>query len=319
MYSIEALREAGITDFRIVVGDTAPEVMAAVGDGSRWGIRVTYLRQDAPRGLAHAVHIAEDFMAGEPFVMFLGDNVLKGGVADFVRRFRETRPDALILLSRVPDAQRFGVAELRDGRVVRLVEKPEVPPSDLALVGVYLFNHRIFEAVRVIKPSWRGELEITDAIQQLVDWGYTVEPHLVEGWWKDTGKPEDVLEANRLLLDTIEPRVEGEVDASELSGRVRIGAGTRVVRSVVRGPVVIGEGCEIEDAYIGPFTSIGDRCRVRGSEVENSVILEGCVIDRVGVRIDGSLLGRGVVLERAPDRPRAISLVLGDQSRARIV
>ncbi len=328
-YAIEAIREAGITDFGVIVGDTKREVKEAVGDGSRWGIRVTYIEQDAPRGLAHAVLIARDFLQDDPFIMFLGDNLVREGVTAFVRRFEEARaaaaaqggegPNALILLSEVDEPQRFGVAELRDGRVVRLVEKPKEPPSNLALVGVYLFDRHIHEAVRAIQPSWRGELEITDAIQWLVEHGYTVEPHLVTGWWKDTGKPEDVLEANRLVLEGIERRVEGEVDAlSRVDGRVVVERGARVVNSVVRGPAVIGAGAVIKNAYVGPFTSIGPNVTVRNSEIENSVVLADSVISDVGARIDESLIGRNVVLARTDGLPRAVKVVLGDNSRASI-
>lgn len=318
-YGIEALQDAGISDFGVVVGDTADEVIAGIGDGSRWGVRVTYIRQDQPLGLAHAVATAADWLGDEPFVLFLGDNLVRDGVTPFVERFRASTPNALILLSRVPDPQRFGVAELQDGRVVRLVEKPPVPASDLALVGVYLFDHHILRAVREITPSARGELEITDAIQWLVDHGYTVEPHLVQGWWKDTGKPEDVLDANRLVLETLEPANEGDVAPdSDVRGRVSIGAGSVVRGSVIRGPAVIGCDCRIENAYVGPFTALGDGVVVRNAEVENSVLMPGARLLDVGVRIDGSLLGRNVEVTRTPERPRALQLVLGDNSQAKV-
>lgn len=318
-YVIEAIRDAGITDFGIVVGDTRKEIVEAVGDGSRWGIRVTYIEQDAPRGLAHAVKVARPFIGDQPFVMFLGDNIVRGGVSDFLRRFHASRPNALILLSRVSDPRRFGVAELREGQVVRLVEKPQDPPSDLALVGVYLFDRHIFEAVEAIKPSWRDELEITDAIQYLIDRGYVVEPHMVNGWWKDTGKPEDVLDANRLILETIDGSMEGEVDeASDITGRVAVGMGARVVNSSVRGPVVIGEGALVQDAYVGPFTALGPNVVVRNSEIENSVVLADSVISDVSGRIDGSLIGRNVHLARTDTLPKVVRVVLGDNSRVSV-
>src|SRR4030095_7206104 len=242
-YGIEALAGAGIREIGIVVGDTREEIKTAVGDGSRWGVKVTYIEQDAPRGLAHAVLISEPFMGSDPFVMSLGDTLLNRGIDGFVEEFVREKPAAQILLTRVPDPQMFGVAELDNGRVVRLVEKPKEPKSDLALVGVYMFSPAVFESVKRIRPSFRNELEITDAIQDLIDRGLEVRPHLVDGWWKDTGKLEDMLEANRLILDTIARRVEGTVDAeSRIEGKVVIEAGAVVERSVIRGPVVIGEG-----------------------------------------------------------------------------
>lgn len=318
-YALEAVRDAGISDIGIIVGDTRQEVMAAVGDGSRWGVKITYIHQEAPLGLAHAVKTARSFLQRDSFLMFLGDNLVREGVASFVERFRQTRPNALILLSRVEEPQRFGVAELRDGKVVRLVEKPRVPPSDLALVGVYLFDYNIFEAVDNIRPSWRNELEITDAIQYLVDRGLVVEPHMVTGWWKDTGKPEDVLEANRLLLEAIETSIAGELGAStQVHGRAAVGEGTIITGTVIRGPVCIGRDCRIINSYIGPFTSIGDRVTIENSEVEHSVIMEDSSIRDVGVRIDESLIGRGVVIGKAPALPRVYKFIMGDNSRATV-
>ncbi|MCL4425367.1 MAG: glucose-1-phosphate thymidylyltransferase [Firmicutes bacterium] len=315
-YAIEAIRDAGIYELGIVVGETQPEVRRAVGDGSRCGVKVTYIEQEAPLGLAHAVKIARPFLQEEPFVLFLGDNIVREGITTFVERFKASKPDALILLSRVAEPQRFGVAELREGRIVRLVEKPKTPPSDLALVGVYLFNHHIFEAAEAIGPSWRNELEITDAIQYLIDKGYVVEPHMVAGWWKDTGKPEDVLEANRLMLAAIETRIAGEVDdSSNLTGQVVIEPGGRVVNSCIRGPAIIGEGSLIMNAYIGPFTSIGPNVTIVNSEVEHSVILTDSTVSDVPERIDDSLIGRNVVIKRSQAKPLAIKMVLGDNSR----
>jgi len=316
-YALEAIVAAGVTDLGIVVGDTAPEIKQAVGDGTRWGARVTYIRQDAPRGLAHAVKVARPFLDDSPFIMYLGDNIVREGVTEFVERFRRRGPDSLVLLSEVDEPQRFGVAEVRDGRVARLVEKPQVPPSNLALVGVYMFSPRVHDAVDDIKPSRRNELEITDAIQWLLDHRCTVEHHLVGGWWKDTGKPEDVLEANRLVLETLEPEMLGDVDASsQIVGRAAIGPEARIIRSTVRGPAIIGPGSVIEDSYIGPFTAIAPGVRILGSEVEHSVVLEDSVIDHVPGRIDESLIGRNVRVTRATSRPRAYRLILGDNSQA---
>lgn len=320
-YAIEAIRDAGITEIGVIVGDTADEVMAALGDGSRWGVEITYIPQEAPLGLAHAVKIAQEFMAGDPFVMYLGDNLIADGIKRFVEEFLGDECDAQILLAHVPNASEFGVAELSpDGSVKRLVEKPADPPSDLALVGVYLFNHRVFEAVNAIEPSARGELEITDAIQWLVDSGANVRPHVIGGWWKDTGKLSDMLEANRIMLDKIESEVLGNDDAdSQIHGRVRLGEGSRLVNSVVRGPAIIGESCDVIDAYIGPYTSVGDGCKVIGSEIEHSIMLAGSRVENCGIRIADSLLGVGAVVRKADRVPAAYHLMLGDNSEVEIV
>ena len=318
-YGLEALAASGLEEIGIVVGDTHQEIREAVGDGSRWGVRVTYIPQDAPLGLAHAVLTAEPFLRGAPFVMYLGDNLIREPLAPLVSRFQAAAPAAQILLAKVPNPQEFGVAILDGDRVVRLVEKPAVPPSDLALVGVYMFDHHIFDAARGIRPSGRGELEITDAIQYLIDHGLAVRPHVIEGWWKDTGKLEDLLEANRIVLDTLDSRVEGLVEESEITGRVVIERDARVVRSVVRGPAIIGRGAVIENAYVGPFTALGDGVTLRGSEVEHSIILEGSSVTDVGTRIESSLLGRGVRVYRAATKPRAYNLMLGDRSQVGLV
>src|SRR5918998_1051768 len=305
-YGIEAIAAAGIHDIGIVVGETQAEIRAAVGDGSRWGVRVEYIPQDAPLGLAHAVKISEPFIGHEPFVMYLGDNLLNKGITPFVREFERERPAAQILLARVPDPQMFGVAELRDGKVVRLVEKPKEPIGDLALVGVYMFGPEVFESVNRIRPSFRNELEITDAIQDLIDRGLRVHPHIVDGWWKDTGKVEDMLEANRLILETIDRRVEGTVDAeSRIEGKVVVEAGALIERSVVRGPAIIGRGARIIHGYVGPFTSIGNDVEIRDTEIEHSIVLEGCCLRDLANRVIDSLLGKNVKIYREPVKPSA--------------
>jgi glucose-1-phosphate thymidylyltransferase len=318
-YGIEAMAGAGVRDVGIVVGDTAPEIRAAVGDGSRWGLRITYIEQDAPRGLAHAVMISQSFIGSDPFVMYLGDNLLNKGIKPFVDRFLEERPAAQILLAHVPDPQMFGVAELLDGKVVRLVEKPKEPKSDLALVGVYLFGPEIFESVRRIRPSWRNELEITDAIQDLIDRGLVVRPVVVDGWWKDTGRLEDMLEANRLILDTLDRRIEGTIDAaSRVEGKVVIEPGAVVERSVVRGPAIIGARARIIHAYVGPFTSIMNDVEIRDSEIEHSIVLEGSAISDLANRVEDSLIGRNVKIYRLPVKPTAYRFMLGDNSEVGI-
>jgi glucose-1-phosphate thymidylyltransferase len=318
-YAIESLAAAGIRDIGIVVGDTQAEIRAAVGDGSSWGVAVTYIEQDAPRGLAHAVLISEPFIGAEPFVMYLGDNLLNKGITSFVEEFVREKPAAQILLARVPDPQMFGVAELSEGRVVRLIEKPREPKSDLALVGVYMFSPVVFEAVKTIRPSLRNELEITDAIQYLIDRGLEVRPHIVDGWWKDTGKLEDMLEANRLILDRIERRVDGSVDAdSRVEGKVIVEAGASVEHSVVRGPVIIGARARIVNAYVGPFTSIMNDAEVLESEIEHSIVLEGSSIKNLGARIEDSLIGKNVRIYRLPVKPSAYRFMLGDNSEVGI-
>jgi glucose-1-phosphate thymidylyltransferase len=329
-YGLEAIADAGIKQVGIVVGDTADEVMAAVGDGSGWGLSVTYIPQEAPLGLAHAVLIAREFLAGDDFVMYLGDNLLKQSLKDFVDRFEDDRiqariptlegahhdgPCAQILLKPVPDPHRFGVAELApDGSVIRLIEKPADPPSNLALVGVYLFDARVHDAVAAIKPSARGELEITDAIQWLVDRGLRVRTEVLEGWWIDTGKLTPLLEANRLILETLERRVDGQVDEeSEIDGRVVVEKGARVIRSRIRGPVVVGADTTISDSFVGPFSAIGRRCSIETSEVEHSVILDDCRVVGAG-RLEDSLLGHYVEVARSQRRPRATRLMVGDHS-----
>ena len=318
-YGIEAMAEAGIREVGIVVGDTAAEIQAAVGDGSRWGLTVTYIPQDAPRGLAHAVLISQPYLGDDPFVMYLGDNLLNKGIRPFVEQFTAERPAAQILLAHVPDPQMFGVAELSDGRVVRLVEKPREPKSDLALVGVYMFGPEIFTSVHRIRPSWRCELEITDAIQDLLDRGLEVRPHIVDGWWKDTGKLEDMLEANRLILDTLPRRIDGEVDGeSRIEGKVVIERGAVIERSVVRGPVIIGARARIVHAYIGPFTSIMNDVTVRDAEIEHSIVLEGSEISDLGNRVEDSLIGKNVRIYRVPVKPSAYRFMLGDNSEVGI-
>ena len=315
-YGIEAMAAAGIRDVGVIIApETGDEIRAVAGDGSQFGVRITYIVQDEPLGLAHAVLTAEPFLGDSPFVMYLGDNLLQGGMEELVRDFREHEPEALILLTPVPDPQNYGVAELgSDGGVVRLVEKPAEPPSNLALVGVYMFTPQIHEAARAIEPSGRGELEITDAIQWLVDSGRRVEPHVVRGWWKDTGRLEDMLEANRLILDTVVRRIDGELREAQVDGRVVVEAGARLERATVRGPAIIGAGAVVRDAYIGPYTAVGRRCVIEGAEVEHSILLEGSSVRHLDGRMESSLLGRDVAISRGSRQPRAYRFMVGDKS-----
>jgi glucose-1-phosphate thymidylyltransferase len=314
---LAAIAEAGITEVGIVVGQTAEEVRAAVGDGAAWGIEVTYIRQEAPLGLAHAVMTAADFVRGQPFVMYLGDNVLMGGIGRFVAEFERHRPDAQIFLAHVPEPEQFGVAVLEGDRVVRLVEKPKEPPSDLALVGVYLFDDSILEAVATLEPSGRGEYEITEAIQWLIDHGRSVRAEMVDGYWKDTGRPEDLLEANRQMLSILRPSVAGEVDGeSRLEGPVVIEPGAKVVGSRIVGPVIVGAGALVEDSELGPDVALSPSCVVTSSRVRDSIVMEGSRIEGIPL-VSGSILGRNAELRRSG--PGDVHrLVLGDQSRVEI-
>jgi glucose-1-phosphate thymidylyltransferase len=318
-YGLEAIAAAGITDVGIVVGDTAPAIEAAIGDGSRFGISATYIRQQAPLGLAHAVLVARDFLGDDDFVMYLGDNFIVGGITGLVEEFTATRPAARIMLARVSDPRSFGVAELdQEGRVTRLEEKPPEPKSDLALVGVYLFTSAVHEAVAALQPSWRGELEITEAIQWLLDNGRVVNSTTITGYWKDTGNVTDMLEVNRLVLEGLEPRLDGHVEAGcEIIGRVVVEAGAHVAASRIVGPVVIGADSKITGAYVGPYTAIGEGCSIDDCEIEYSIVLSRASIRGVR-RIEASLIGHDAEVTPAPRVPRAHRLVLGDHSKVQI-
>ena len=318
-YGIEAIRNAGITEIGIVVGDTAEEIMGAVGDGSAFGVRVEYIRQSAPLGLAHAVLVSKDFLGDDPFVMYLGDNLILHGITELVDEFRNNAADAQILLAAVPNPKQFGVAELDGaGRVVRLEEKPAQPKSNLALVGVYMFDRAIWDAAAAIKPSARGELEITDAIQWLVDAGREVRSHLVTGWWKDTGKLEDMLEANRMVLDNFETDVRGEAVNSSITFKVVVEEGAHIVNSTVRGPAIIGKNTVVENSYIGPFTAIYHNCHIHKCEIEHSIILEHSRLTDINGRICDSLIGKNVIVAPSGTKPSAYRFMLGDASEVRI-
>jgi glucose-1-phosphate thymidylyltransferase len=314
-YGIEAMAAAGITEVGIIIApQTGGEIRAAAGDGSQFGVSITYIEQDAPLGLAHAVLTAEPFIGDDPFVMYLGDNLLRNGITNLVEEFRTNQPDALILLTPVDDPEHYGVAELEGDRVKRLVEKPKDPPSDLALVGVYMFTNSIFDAGKAIKPSGRGELEITDAIQHLVDSGMRVDSHVVHGWWKDTGQVQDMLDANRLILDDIEEHHGGDERDSRVEGRVYVSEAALVERSTIRGPAIIGRGARVVDSYVGPYTAIGDDVVIESSEVEHSIVLAGSAIRDLPGRVEASLIGRGVSITRTEALPRVFRFVVGDGS-----
>jgi glucose-1-phosphate thymidylyltransferase len=319
-YGIESLVAAGVQEIGIIIApETGGEIRAAAGDGASFGCSITYIEQDAPSGLAHAVLTAEPFLGDAPFVMYLGDNLLRDGITALVDQFRAEQPDAMILLTSVDDPENYGVAELDGNKVARLVEKPKEPRSDLALVGVYMFTAAIFEAARAIEPSWRDELEITDAIQWLIDRGLRVDPHTVRGWWKDTGQVQDMLDANRLILDDLTERVEGELIDSRVEGRVVIEPGVVLERATVRGPAIVGAGSRIVDAYIGPYSAIGEHVTIERAEVEYSIVLSGSSIRDLEGRMEASLVGRNVAIARSPALPKAYRFVVGDNAEIAIL
>ena len=318
---IEAIRDARITDIGIVVGDTAEEIKTAVGRGGRWGVRITYIHQEQPLGLAHAVKVSRDFLSDERFVMFLGDNVIQGGISGLIEQFAVSKWNSQIVLTRVSQPEQYGVAELNNGgQIMRLVEKPKQPRSDLALVGIYMFDHHIHEAVDAITPSWRGEFEITDAIQWLVDHDYQVYPYVHRGWWIDTGAPTAMLDANGLVLEELTPVIEGYVDRdSKVDSRVTVEKGAEIINSVVRGPTIIGERTRVVNSYIGPFTSIYYDVVIENSEIERAIVLEHSQIRDIPARIQDSVIGRHVSLLRSPIKPKAYKLTLGDHSQVGIL
>jgi glucose-1-phosphate thymidylyltransferase len=303
-YALEDLISAGIKDIAIVLGETFPELVREhYGDGSRFGVRITYVYQGLPKGIAHAIGLCKDFVGDDKFVVYLGDNMLQNGIKEFVREFVDNNYDAMVLLKEVDDPTSFGVAEFdKSGKLVRLVEKPKVPPSKYALIGVYFLSPEIFRMIEELKPSWRGEYEITDALQMLLERNYNVGYRIVKGWWFDTGKKDDILKVNALILDErLERRIEGEIINSDVEGRVVIDKDTKVINSTIRGPTIIGRGCYIENAFIGPFTSIGDNVKIVNSSVEYSIVMGGAVIENVD-RIEDSLIGKNVKILRRKGR-----------------
>jgi len=317
LYGLEHLRNAGIKDIGIVVTSIKEGVPETVGDGSKFGVKVTYIEQPEPKGIAHAVGVSKDFIGDNPFVVYLGDNLLKNGIQEFVNDFEQSDYDATITLTKVKDPQRFGVAKMKGDKIVKLIEKPKKPPSNLALVGVYMFKPIIFKSITKLKPSWRGELEITEAIQNLIDWKLKVKAHTIKGWWKDTGKPEDLLEANQLILSDLEPLNEGKIEKEVvMTGKVAIGPGTIIRKGChIRGPTIIGKNCNIgPDTYIGPYTSIGDNATIKGGEIENTIIMNDTIIGCCK-RIVDSLIGKNSKIFSADKTlPKGYKLFIGDNT-----
>jgi len=317
---IEIAAEAGIKEIGIVTNAGCDEVPNAIGDGSRWGVKITYIPQEAPLGLAHVVKISEPFIGREPFVFYLGDNMVVGGIRRFIDAFEQDKVNCYLTLAKVKDPERFGVPEIKNNRIIAIEEKPKFPKSEFAVAGIYIYDFHIFEAVNSIKPSARGELEISDAHQYLIDHGYQIGFAEITGWWKDTGKPVDLLEANRLVLEHLPPKIEGSVDdKSHVVGKVTVEPGAKIIRSNIRGPVIIGKNTVIENSYIGPFTSIQDNCFIRNSEIEFSILLNECKVIDIGIRIESSLLGTDVEIVKSEEKPATHRFFIGDQSRVELV
>ncbi|TAK66010.1 MAG: glucose-1-phosphate thymidylyltransferase [Bacteroidetes bacterium] len=318
-YAIEAVVDAGIKQIGIIHNADSDEVPKAIGNGKQWGVKITYIPQKSPLGLAHVVKIGQKFIGKDNFIFYLGDNMVVGGVKRFVDEFERSGCNCHLTLSRVKDPERFGVPEIKNGKIIGVEEKPKKPKSQFAVSGIYIYDHHIFEACKNIKPSGRGELEISDAHQYLLDNGYTVGYSEITGWWKDTGKPSDLLEANRLVLDNIQSRIEGNVDkSSSVAGKLILEPGAKIINSVVRGPAIIGKNAIIENSYVGPFTSIGDECLIKNSEVEFSILLNKCTVTDVKIRIEGSLLGNEAEIVEASGKPHVHRFMIGDQSRVEV-
>ncbi|HZY10964.1 MAG TPA: glucose-1-phosphate thymidylyltransferase [Bacteroidota bacterium] len=319
-YAIEAAVNAGIREIGIVCNADSNEVQNSIGNGNQWNVKITYIPQDAPLGLAHVVRISQSFIGNDDFVFYLGDNMVVGGIKRFINEFEKSNCNCFLTLAAVKDPERFGVPDIHNGKIIGVEEKPKKPKSQYAVAGIYIYDNHIFEAVNNIKPSHRGELEISDAHQYLIDKGYNIGYSEITGWWKDTGKPSDLLEANRLVLDNIEPKIEGALDAaSTASGKVVLNVGSKVINSLIRGPAIIGKNSVIENSYIGPFTSIGDNTVIKNSEVEYSIVLKDCKILDVKIRIEGSILGNDVEIVEATGKPHVHRFMIGDQSRVEVV
>lgn len=318
-YALDYVREAGITEVGIVVNSGDMEIEKIFGDGSSLGLNISYIPQKSPLGLAHVVKIAESFIGGEKFIFYLGDNILVGGINRFIREFEKDGSNCHLVLSKVPDPQRFGVPEIINGKIISIEEKPRYPKSQFAVTGIYLYDSHIFEAVQNIPPSGRGELEISDAHQYLLEKGYHVSFSEITGWWKDTGKVADLLEANRLVLENITSSIDGDIDRkSKLTGIVKIGKGSIIKNSVLRGPMIVGNDVKINDSYIGPYTSIADDCKIISSEVEYSILMDNTKVENLHVRMESSLLGYGVEIIQSSTRPKTHRFMIGDQSRVRL-
>ena len=316
-YVLEDLRNSGIREIAIILGNIYPEkVVNHYGDGSRFGVKITYIHQGEPKGIAHAVGLCKEFVAGDDFVVYLGDNLIQHGIKRYLDEFQNGEYDGYVLLKEVEDPTRFGVAKFDDsGRLVDVIEKPKQPPSNYAVIGIYFFKPVVFDVIKVLKPSWRGEYEITDTIRLMMQKGYTIGYSIIEGWWFDTGKKDDILQVNSIILDqTIKREIRGEVIDSRIDGRVTIMEDTKVVNSTIRGPCIVGKNCLIENSYIGPYTSIGDNAKIIESSIEYSIVLKGATIEGID-RLEESLIGENAKLTKSNKR-NAIKLHIGDYSEA---
>ncbi len=319
MYAIDAIKKVGIHEIGLVVGENLKDIQRMLGNGEQFGVNLSYILQEDPKGIAHTIAISRNFLGDSPFLMYLGDNILQQSLDPLVNRFRENKANAVLFLKRTDKPELYGIAIVENEQVIRLLEKPSDPPSDLACIGVYAFDAKIHSIIENLKPSARGELEITDAIQGLIDSGARVEHHVIEGWWMDAGNPDDMIEANRLVLQDLETDIHANIGfESDLRGNIKIGKNSRIERSTIRGPVIIGDDCVIRDSFVGSFTSIGNKSVLVNCEVEYSVVMEECEIRNVEVRIDNSILGRNVHVNRTERRPKSYKLVLSDDSIAEL-
>lgn len=321
-YGIEKIKACGIKEIAIIIGEeTGEDIKREIGDGRKWDVNISYIMQEQPLGLAHAVKVAGNFLKDEPFLMFLGDNMLRNSIFSYREKFELGKKQAFVLLTHVDNPQQFGIVELKDKKIVRMVEKPKDPPTDLALIGVYFFDKTIHEAIEHIKPSGRGELEITDAIQWLVDNKYEVEAEVIDGWWKDTGKPDDIIEANRLILEDVHRDIGNAKidDKSKVFGRVKLAKGVEIINSTILGPVIIGEKAKIVNSYVGPFTSLSEGVELRNAEVEYSVVMSNTHIKNIKCRMHKCLIGKDVHIYRSSEMPRVYEFILADDSSVRLV
>lgn len=319
-YALEDLKKAGVKEIAIIIGDVYPEkVKEYYGDGSKFGVNITYVYQDQPKGISHAIRLCKDFIKNDRFIVYLGDNVLRKDLVDYTKKFQNSSIDAMILLCEVDEPQRFGIAELDGEKIKKIMEKPKNPPSNLAVIGIYFLSPKIFDIIDKLKPSWRGELEITEALQLLMDDGYTIGYDTVTGWWKDTGTPEDIIHANKLVLDSIGTENQFLIDQdAEIKENIVIGKGTTISRdSFVTGPVIIGKNCQIGPAVrIGPYVSIGDNCKIQRCEIQDSIVMADCIID-AKIDLSNSIIAHAAEINDH-HAPKKCQFLLGERSQLKL-